>query len=76
MSDEMKKKIKRVTVVGIFKSLSASHYTFTAHGEGSNVQIAAGRAIDRMFKDKHLKGKRNIRHFTLDVTIDESDTVE
>ncbi len=69
------KKPKQVTVVGIFKSLSASHYTFTGHGEGSNLDTATTSGVRAMFKalrrQKNVKGKRSIRNFTLDVTIDE-----
>lgn len=50
---------KVVHVVGEFVNMTPAHARYiSASGSGSHVKIAIGRAIDAIFEDKRVKGKR------------------
>lgn len=52
--------MKHVTVTGEFVNLVPAHDRYIAKsGEGSTWPIAIGRAVDKIFDDKRVKGKRH-----------------
>ena len=51
--------MKHVTVSAEFVNMVPAHDRYVAKSaEGSTVSVAIGRAIDKVFKDPRIKGKR------------------
>ena len=51
--------MKHVTVSAEFVNMIPAHARYVAKSaEGSTVSVAIGRAIDAIFKDERVKGKR------------------
>lgn len=51
--------MKHVTVSAEFVNMVPAHDRYVAKSaEGSTVSVAIGRAIDKIFKDERVKGKR------------------
>ena len=51
--------MKNVIVSAEFVNLVPAHQRYiTKQGSGSNVKVAIGRAVDRIFEDDRIKGKR------------------
>lgn len=50
---------KHVTVTAEFVNMVPAHDRYVAKSaEGSTVTVAIGRAVDKIFKDSRVKGKR------------------
>jgi hypothetical protein len=51
--------MKHVTVTAEFVNMTPAHARYVSKSaEGSTVAIAIGRAVDLIFKDERVKGKR------------------
>jgi hypothetical protein len=51
--------MKNVIVTAEFVNLVPAHKRYiTRSGSGSSVPVAVGRAVDEIFKDDRIKGKR------------------
>lgn len=51
--------MKHVTVSAEFVNMVPAHDRYVAKSaEGSTVSVAIGRAVDKVFKDERVKGKR------------------
>lgn len=61
--------MKHVTVVAEFVNMTPAHARYVAKSaKGSTVTVAIGRAIDMIFKDERVKGKRVTYPIKLRVT--------
>lgn len=51
--------MKKVTVTGEFVNMTPAHNRYiTKTADGSTLPVAIGRAVDLIFKDERVKGKR------------------
>lgn len=51
--------MKHVTVTAEFVNMVPAHERYiTKSAEGSTVAVSIGRAVDKIFKDERIKGKR------------------
>lgn len=51
--------MKNVIVVAEFVNMVPAHKRYiTRQGEGSTISIAIGRAVDAIFQDERVRGKR------------------
>lgn len=65
--------MKRVMVSATFPQAAASKAKPSASGEGSTIPTATRRALEKIMERDGIKGKRNITHFTLSVTVEDVD---
>jgi hypothetical protein len=71
------KTVKVVYLGGQFMELPAAHSYVEGRGEGTNVKIAAQRAIKDLFSKKELRGRRiTAAKLTLSVGVKTLDVVE
>jgi hypothetical protein len=59
MSDEKKREKKSIFVTA-FPNIVPAGVAITKKGEGTTLPIAIGRAVDAIFEDDRLKGKRQV----------------
>jgi hypothetical protein len=63
------KKLKKVMVTGEFVNMVPAHNRYIGKpGEGSTAAIAIGRAIDAIFADERVRGKRTTYPMKFTVT--------
>jgi hypothetical protein len=51
-------KTKKVKVEAFIPELAAGHAFQESRGDGSNLAVAVGRAVDQLLKLPHVKGRR------------------
>lgn len=63
------RKLKKVMVSGEFVNMTPAHNRYIGKsGEGTTIAVAIGRAVDAIFQDERVKGKRTTYPMKFTVT--------